>query len=361
MKNTMLAKIIYGICVVLVISGIAYADWDKGVACFKAKDYSCAEQQFKETIKLNPENYAGYYMLGSTYFEMKRIDDAEKYFGQAIKYNSQDFGSNYKLAVIYMQKNKAAEAIKLIDQGITKAPQDTDKAFALRLRGAACFQLKKYDRASADINEAIKLLPNDETTQYLAGVLALQQKDYKAAFEYLNKSYSAKPLNAEHGLLLMEAAIGIKQYVRAKEVGEALVQKEPGNKRVLEELGRTYLALQEYPKSIAIYKQLPDSASKFFNIAQAYVALQDWLNAEHILLRYQKKFPKDVKSYDLLAYVYLKQRPPDPTNAIGQLQAAYDLTKNPKYMELKKIATDKDKEMLEQELEENIKKAKENQ
>ena len=156
---------------------------------------------------------------------------------------------------------------------------------------------------------------------------------------------------------MVKATIGAGNYPRAKEIGETLMQKGKSGNELLAEMGIVYMALKEYPQAILIYKQLPDSdPNKYLNLAQAYTTIEDWLNAETTIKALQKKDPQNAKAYELMGFVYLKRTPPDPSAAMQQFDKAYSLSKNPKYVEMKKKAQQTYEQMLKQELKESEQK-----
>lgn len=246
--------------------------------------------------------------------------------------------------------------MRLIDQGLPSATKNQEKGLAYRLRGAANLQLKQFDKASQDLTEALKLLPGDDLTQFEYGLLALQQKKYADAFEYLNKTYAKKAMSEEHGLLLVKAAVGSNNFSRAKEVGEALMQKSGNNQELLPQMAVVFLALKEYAQVVKVSNQLPESdPNKYFNLAQAYTTMEDWKNAENTLKAWQKKNPTDGRAFRMLGYVYMKIN--DPFNAVPQYDRAYSLSKDSKDLEMKKIAQVQLDKMVRGELEQNKKKA----
>lgn len=351
MKMKYLNIIGSGMMMLLLLPVVVNAEWDEGVTCFKAKDYVCAAVRFKEVIKLNPKHYAGYYMLGLTQIEMKNTAEAENNLRKAVEFSPNDFGSCYQLALIVMQKkdNDRSEVVHLIEQGLSAVKNDQDKALALRVKGAAYLALKKFDRAQKDLEAVLQLLPNDETAMYLYGITELELKQYDIAFEYLNKTCGKKPVNEENVLALIQAANGSKNYARAKEIGEAFMQKSTKNPEILSNLGLTYLALKDYKKAAAMFKQLPENYSdKNYNLAQAYVAMEDWENSLKVLETWEKKDPDNVIVLRLLGRVYLSKVPIDPQAAMWKYKRAYELTNDPKDQEMYNIAEQKYIEYLKE-------------
>ena len=66
-----------------ICAGAARADWDAGVAAFKAKNYPQAQKEFEVVVRERPDWSGGYLMLGhsesllnlSTAFELVHLRD----------------------------------------------------------------------------------------------------------------------------------------------------------------------------------------------------------------------------------------------------------------------------------------------
>jgi Flp pilus assembly protein TadD len=81
-----------------------------------------AEQQFKEVIRLNPEDAEAHLNLGVIYANMNRLDEAEKAYKSAISLNPQLVDAYYNLGVFYeFHRNDTPKALahyqEYVDQG----------------------------------------------------------------------------------------------------------------------------------------------------------------------------------------------------------------------------------------------------
>ncbi|OGF68095.1 MAG: hypothetical protein A2Y62_05655 [Candidatus Fischerbacteria bacterium RBG_13_37_8] len=359
MKYRLLALLSLSVIAVFFITTSAQAEWDKGVQCFKAKDYKCAETEFKQVIELNPEHYAGYYMMGLTLVEMQKITDAEKNFLSALKYAPKDYGSNFHLALIYGKKKDSAKVIQYTSQALAadKISQN-ERGFALKLRAEAYMKSQKYDKAEKDLSDAMRLLPIDEDLVYLSGVNAYSLRKYDTAYQYLNQTYGKKGGNGTHALLLMDSANQTRNYQKAREIGETFANKGTKDESILSQLAISYLALNDYSQAIATLKKLPDKSFKYMQLSQAYVSTKDWIAAEKLLLEWKQKEPKNSKCQELLGHVYINtKRPYEALEAFKTGQSLANANEKARFQPL----IDNAKEYIEKVLGETVKEVKEHE
>ncbi len=302
---------------------LLFSEWDKGVQCYNKKDYKCAETEFQQVIELNPEHYAGYYMLGLTYLDSKKINDAEKNLLLALKYAHKDYGTLFNLGRLYSQKNDYNKVIQYTTQSLAAdkiTPQQ--RGFSLKMRADAYFNTKQYDKAEKDIEEAMKLLPKDESLPCFYGINAYYLKNYDKAFHQLSKVYGKPNCSGiKNALMLMDAANQTKNYSKAIEVGEALVSHGTKDEKIISQLAVSYIAQSNYSKAVENLKKLPDNTFKLFNLAQIYVTLKDWIAAEQILKIWKQKEPKNPKCSELYGHVYFNtKRPYDALDSFIEAQ-----------------------------------------
>ncbi len=315
--------------------------WEQGIQLFQKKDYAGAAAAFEQVIAENPAHPAGYYMLALCQVYLNKMADAEKNLQKVIELEPKHFGAYYYLAYAAMQRKQYKAVVQYIDQGLPNATKPEDKALvpgALKLRGAAYLALGNVDKAAADLQQALQAQPNDDTLLYLNGLVALRRKQASEAYQYLNQAYTLRPNHRDYARYLIEAANLTQNYARAREVGEALVAHGAASPEVLGQLGVAYLALQDYAKAAGVFRQLPDSnPTRLYNLAQAYIGLKDWPNAEATLLQWRQVQAQNPKVYELLGYVYENQK--RFKDALDQYKKAYELSKDARYQDMIKRAT----------------------
>lgn len=337
MKKNKLTTLVFAVAVMLINSIFLLAEWDKGVQCYNKKDFKCAEAEFKEVVDLNPEHYAGYYMLGLTYLDSNRLNDAEKNLLLALKYAPKDYGTLFNLGRLYSKKNDPSKVIQYITQSLAAEKiNQQQRGFSLKMRADAYFNTKQYEKAEKDIEEAMKLLPKDESLHCFYGINAYYLHDYQKAFQYLSKEYGKGGCSGnKNALMIMDAANQTKNYNKAIEVGEALVSHGTKDEKIIAQLSVSYIALNNYSKAVENLKKLPDNPFKLFNLAQIYVTTKDWIAAEEILKIWKQKDPKNPKCYELYGIVYFNtKRPYDALDSFIKAQELAPASEKAHYQKL---------------------------
>ncbi|MCG8571459.1 MAG: tetratricopeptide repeat protein [Spirochaetes bacterium] len=111
-----------------------------------------AEEEYIETIKLNPQNYQALYSLGKIYYKQKKFNNAYTQFNNAVKIKK-------------------------------------DFVYAYFYLGRTSYQLKQYDKAINNYSTAAKLDPNFvHAYGDLGEVYRLKKGDYKKALDNYQKA-----------------------------------------------------------------------------------------------------------------------------------------------------------------------------
>ena len=79
-----------------------------------------AIKEFKESIKLNPNNPKAYYRIGQTYLKLEKYDDAIDYFEQSLKIDPSRGDSYKNLAKAYIAKGEKDKALAACERALTK-------------------------------------------------------------------------------------------------------------------------------------------------------------------------------------------------------------------------------------------------
>ncbi len=303
--------------------------WELGNTLFQQKKYAEAAVQFEKVIDANPAHPAGYYMLALCQIQLNQLNDARKNLEMAQKLlkaqGQEHFGIYYQFAVIAMKEKDYARVTEMVSKALPLATNPGDKGMALKLRARAYYEQGQLEQTVRDLEQARKLLPDDTSILYFLGRIAFRQKDYARAYQILNEAYTRAPNSREIARLLLEAAVLQREFERAVEIAEPLVQRGVQDPSVLFHLGTAYLALKRYADAATVFAQLPDTHPfKLFNLAQALVAMKKWDEAERVLKQWQAQAPDNPKVYELLGYVYENKK--QPKAALENYEKAFQLS-----------------------------------
>ena len=168
-----------------------------------------AQKIYTDLCKKYKENHILFYLLGTTYLQIKKYDQAIINLEKSISINSNYADSYNNLGVSFAETKRYSEAIQMYNNAIVIKNNYID---AYLNRGISLNKLKKYNEAIRDFNLVIKYQPKNikaynnlgnvfknlnklnflEAISNKADALENQKKFDKALIE-LNKIYSKNP------------------------------------------------------------------------------------------------------------------------------------------------------------------------
>jgi tetratricopeptide (TPR) repeat protein len=170
-------------------------------SCLWAKNYSCAVEQYRQILRLNPDSAAAHILSGQALDGLGRTPEAIEEFQAATKAAPQDANAMFGLGYLYWKQRQdelaraAFETALTIDanhaqalaylgdiemrQGSEKALADLAKAIDLNRKiriaysdlGAIYMDQKRYPEALAALQQAVKLDPTQPDTHFRLGRL----------------------------------------------------------------------------------------------------------------------------------------------------------------------------------------------
>lgn len=313
-----------------------YPEWEKGMECFKSRDYACCATEFTKVVDLavrdNSDPTGAYYMAGRCYLAKRDLSNAERNFMKVLERTPNNGSTLVQLALIAKQRNENDKVIQLVGQGLASLTEASDKYLAYKVRGGAYLALNKYSEAAKDLQEALALAPKDSDLLLLSGNAAAGLRQHEKAFDFFNRAYAAGP-SRDRGLALLGAAYKLNKYDVVAKVGQSLVDQGVKEPTLLTQVGTAHLAVKQYEKAIAALQLVPGSSlPKSAGIAQAYVGLSNWSEAEKYLLEWQKLDGKNPAVYDGLGRVYLAQE--RPKEALQWYRRGFSNTGDAKFNDL---------------------------
>lgn len=309
--------IVWGALGLLALGSVAlaqeavYPEWDAGMQCYKARDYGCCAAEFTKVVDLavrdNSDPSGAYYMAGRCFLAKRDLTNAERSFMKVLERTPNNGSTLVQLALIAKQRNENDKAIQFVNQGIGSVTDPGDKFLAYKVRGGAYLAQNKNAEAAKDLQEALGISPKDVDVLTLMGNLAADTKEYSKATDFYVRAYNASP-NKDRGQRLIEVAFKAKKYDIVTKVGQELVDKGSKDSAILVKVGLADLATGQFDKCVAALTQVPGTTlEKVSGLAQAYVGLASWGEAEKYMLEWQKLDSKNPAVYDGLGRIYVKQ------------------------------------------------------
>lgn len=321
MRNRFLTLTIAGTFGVLAP---AVADWEDGIAAFKAGNYAQAAKEFETTVTAKPDWATGHMMLGRAQLKLGKSQAAIASLRKAYDLNPADGSIQLALAQGYLEANMASEAAQLLGRVSPAALSKEQQGAYQKLYAMALDKSGQGERAAQELAKAAAASPNDANLQYQYGVSALNAGEVQAAVVALEKAIRLDPKDANKAKVYVQALIRSAResngaakeqaYAKAAEAARGMVAVNASYENMVL-LGETQLGAGQYDAAIASFGQASGKNAAdwlpLFYTGQAYTAKENYPPAIDAL---QKAVSKAAKGEDKsriwrqLGFVYEKVR-----------------------------------------------------
>ncbi len=130
----------------------------KGASAIRRGDDDGVIRNYTRAIEISPEDLDYYHARGDAYWHKHELGLAAADFSKAIDLNPDDFYAHMRRGAIYRERGFLTQAIHEFDWVLDVE----DLALAHYLRASCYAEEKEYDKALADLEEAMKTHPHSE-------------------------------------------------------------------------------------------------------------------------------------------------------------------------------------------------------
>ena len=231
----------------------------KGQLLQMIDDYIYAEATYQKIPKQSEYFTDAQRNIAFNYSRENGFDDIENKIKLIIANNKEDYEINKILADFYRIEKKFDLAIKLYSELIQK--NSDDLWYMLYLRGICYEQSDNWEKAEVDFLQSLKIKRDSPNVlNYLAYGWLERDIRIDESFVMLVDANNANP--DSHYILdsLAWAYFKKKNYVKAAELMEEVIDMVPGEAISLDHLGDIYLALNRKREAIYFWRQAKDLA-----------------------------------------------------------------------------------------------------
>jgi len=209
---------------------------DRGTAFLKSNRYDEAIAEFREAIRIKPDNLFAHYKLGLAYIEASRYSEGESTCEGALKIAREEPRDEFDLSNLLVCVGEAKYRLGKYDEAVNafkQVAEMTPEAFDVHIRLAHALILKgSNEEAIPALKKCLALEPKNANVPYiLAGVYLIQGRlddvvtNLKSAIN-LNPDFA----EAHFGLGMAYSAIGdkqaaVKEYRTLKKLAPQLAQQ----------------------------------------------------------------------------------------------------------------------------------------
>ena len=231
----------------------------KGQLLQMIDDYIFAEVTYQKIPKQSEYFTDAQRNIAFNYSRENGFDDIENKIKLIIANNNEDYEINKILADFYRIEKKFDLAIKLYSELIQK--NSDDLWYMLYLRGICYEQSDNWEKAEVDFLQSLKIKRDSPNVlNYLAYGWLERDIRIDESFVMLVDANNANP--DSHYIIdsLAWAYFKKKNYVKAAELMEEVIDMVPGEAISLDHLGDIYLALNRKREAIYFWRQAKDLA-----------------------------------------------------------------------------------------------------
>jgi len=249
-----------------------YIRRDLGAAYWQMGDAESAERQFREVLKVEPENSLALGGLGLVYLKKQHYSEAIEYYEKAIECDPQDKEAHLYLGVAYMDTHSLELAETELRKAVSLFPLNSNARNALgklyltegrsaeaeeqfrqsveiepNIMGYGRLGLIHWQRgdvklAEQEWREALRLAPNDSTILNNLGLVCTNQGRYTEAVSYFRQAIGLKPDDPAPHLNLGIAYGEMGQNAPAETEFRTALSLSPANSQAHFKLGALYLS-----------------------------------------------------------------------------------------------------------------------
>ena len=138
----------------------------QGLIEYRQQRYAEARTLFRDVLRETPGSSAALAALGRVELIDHNDQEAISLLSQALALNPSDAESTYQLGVLYARNGREAEATPALRRALTLRAGYADPHYHL---GRIAFDRKDYKSALAELEEARRILPDQEAIRFLLG------------------------------------------------------------------------------------------------------------------------------------------------------------------------------------------------
>ena len=324
-------SIAISVLLLALLSTAAFADYNAGVAAFKAKDYPKAVTEFQASIEElkavgaeeDPQYFSYYLMLGQSLYRAKDYVKSIEPLKMALRLKEGDVNTQLILGQVYYRMKDYRNAASTFSKMSLSSLPESSQAQIYQMLANSYENLGNDGLALSNMEKAALLNPKDAKAHYNYGQKALSQGYTDDAAKALEKAVSLKPNDANYRRGVV-AALVLKSretrgsaakkatYLRAVSHATKLASLDPSHDSYLQ-LAETQLGAQQYAAAVtALDKAIGKKSSEwlpYYYKGQAYTALKEHSKAVPPLKTALTKNPSEKQKRTIhrqLGFVYEK-------------------------------------------------------
>jgi Flp pilus assembly protein TadD len=217
---------------------------------------AAAEEEFRQALKLEPQNAEAQLGLAQSLEAQKKPADAAASLANYLAEKPDDAQARMMRASLLASLGQNDEALAELDRLAKNAPETLS---ALKLRSLIDYREKKYKQTISALQKAEAIAPKDSEIRARMGHVLLQTKNYSVAAKDLNEAFRLDTSSTETLRDLVAAEYLSEDYPATLAAINVLAQREPPQPGAwflrascYDHMGQSAEALASYHKFLAL-------------------------------------------------------------------------------------------------------------
>ncbi|WP_448583637.1 tetratricopeptide repeat protein [Thermocrinis sp.] len=227
----------------------------------KEKEFSKAENLYRDILKEDPENRVALERLANLYLITGRIEDAKEVYRKLIDYY-QDIGYKTQYIFLLLRASEFQEAEKLAKELYLENPKDLNVSFVY---GIALESNKKKREALRVYEKILEENPENIRIMERMATIYIDEREYDKARALIKKALDIAPDSYEINLLMANLLSEEEKAEEALSFVDKAINLDPKDYRgyflkaiILDKLGKIVDAEKNLKKAIELKPEDPD-------------------------------------------------------------------------------------------------------
>lgn len=222
-----------------------------GAGFYNTSKFDSSEAYFNEYLKLEPKDTFAIFFLANAQFYQGKYEQAVVNYKRVLELDFNRPDIHNLVGVCMMLQNNFLNARDYFSQALLL---DKNMGVAQYNLGRVQYGLNDKTAAVQSLGEAYTKLPKDSNIVALLSQIYLEQQDWKNAEKFLAKLYSLNKNNEKVGWNLVQIAKKNNDNEHAAIYLQNILRVSPKNVQAYNELGETYIAMNNYEQAFNNYE-----------------------------------------------------------------------------------------------------------
>lgn len=298
-----------------------------GITSLKANDPELAEQKYRKSLALNPQNVGAHVDLAYILLNRGETDEGLVHINEALRLDPNHAEARFNLGLALLLRKQPEAAAACFERVVQLKPDYAEAHFQL---GMLLAEQNKPQEAIEHLSLAAELKPNDGQTHFNLGVLLAGQGKLDDAIVHYTQAAQHKPNDAT---IPYDLAVTVARQGKLDEAVAYLsraIQIKPDYTDAYVNLGVMQARQGKYSEAVGCLTKAvqidPNHAMAHYNLARVLSQTARYREAVEHWVKATRLQPDNVTALVNLAATYDKTGQRD--QAIASLQKALDLARS---------------------------------